>query len=301
MALEEFKTGLDLLQFALKTASEKPLVTSAYAEEVKSAIRSAYWSVLTAEPWQWAVEERYINLVPPVSATVVSIVGATVTLSASVTPTLVGRQFVLDSDSSYSPYRVLTHTPGTATLTIDSTYPVTTGSPTTGACQFYKSDYDTGTDVMAIWGPLKIRGPASAYMRKNAIDLLERKEFDRRYFGRAIFRGNNYPEACTEIGFVSPTDEKRVLRFAPMPENAASLVVDVTPFQDLDFSGTAATDTPIMRREFRPMLAYAAIGDLLSLKDDGKASFYTGKANAMMEQMKGIYLKTIGLNRLVRA
>ena len=299
MALADFSTGLDLLQYSLKVASEPISATGLYSDDVKAAIRSAYFRMLTAEKWPFAIEERYFNILPPVTAHVISIIGSTVTLSAAVATSLVMSHFILDSDGAYSPYKVVSHTAGTAIVIIDSAYATASGVPTTGPCKFYFSDVFLASDAMAIWGPIRVRSAESVY-GNSIIEIIPRNEFERKFFRQATYGANCTPTHACEIGYVSLTDERRVFRLGPMPESMAACIYDATIFKDLDFSGGAA-DIPVFRREDRAVLAYAALYDLLVGKDDSKAEIYLAKADGMLSQMKQKFLRQNTINRLVRA
>lgn len=283
MASEDLKTGLDLLHAALLDAGEAASALGNYGADGKRAVREAYWSVLCHARWPWAMSSvpNVIEVQAAQRVTVNSTVSNLMTLSATIASSVARYKIYLESNQAV--YRIVGHTGGTATLTLDASY---AESITSGSAIIFKDEYALPTDVLKVWDPMWPRG-----WYDNPIPLIDKPLFELRYGRGAWGFGSGIIEAACEIhpeGFDSTSSNMvRQVRFAPWTEDALNIEHDYTVFHDLTFAGNDA-DTPRIPREHRSVVAKLATALLCLNKDEGKAKDYAamgaGKLQAMMDQ-----------------
>lgn len=107
------------------------------------------------EPFRWAVESqpKKFTLLPSLSFTASVTNGSTaVTLSAAPSMNLQGRLIKFQSYADY--YYVSSHTGVSTSLTLDVAFIGTTSSAI--GCTAYALEYNLGTDILRICGPLRI-------------------------------------------------------------------------------------------------------------------------------------------------
>lgn len=284
MAHYDLKTGLDIAHAALLDAGEAASITGDYGDDVKRAVRDAYWSVLAYARWPWAMSPspNVIAIAAAKRVTVASITSTTMTLSATLTPSVTLYKVYLEGNQSV--YRISGHTSGTATITLDAAY---VEAETSGPAVIFRDEYALPATVLRIWDPMWPRG-----WYNNPIPLIDKPLFEARYGRGAWGFGSGIIEAACEIhpqGFDSASDNMlRQVRFAPWCEDALNIEHDYTVFHDLDFSGNDGTDTPRVPREHRSVIAKFAASLLLLNKDDGKSKDYaamgSGKLQTMLDQ-----------------
>lgn len=257
MALEDFIYGLDLLYYVLKSGGQSASTTDDYVADAKAAIRKEYWQILCMEPWNFALAATpgVITTVASQNVTVLSIAGATVTLSANIAATQAGRKFYLNSNQAF--YRISAHTAGTATLTLDATY---VEDETAGPAVIFQDEYALSSSCMRLWGPLNLRGQF-----EGEIDLMGAKEFKAEY-GDSRVSGIGITEAATEIRQDSSGNPQ--IQIAPWSEDRINIEYDYTEFHNLDFTGAGSGDTPKLRREDRWIIGERALWTLFRNKDD---------------------------------
>lgn len=286
MAHPDLKTGLDILQAALLDAGESSSASGEYADDGKRAVRKAYWAVLAHARWPWAMSPtpNVITTAAAVRASVQSITGTAMTLTANLSPSVALRKVYLESNQSV--YRIAAHTTGTAAITLDATY---VESEVSGAAVIFQDEYTLPTNVLRIWDPLWPRG-----WYDNPIPLIDKPMFEQRYGRGAWGFGSSIIEAACEIHpqAFDPTSDNmiRQIRIAPWSEDAVNLEHDYTKFHDLDFSGTDDVDTPRIPREHRSVIADLAASLLLLGKDDSKAKDYAAMGAGRLQSMMDLYL-----------
>jgi len=289
MATEDLKTGLDIYKAALLDAGESDSGSGDYASDAARAVRQAYWSVLSHARWPWAMSPNPNVITTRASQRVTfsGVTGATVTLSANLTPSAEFCKVYLESTQAV--YRILAHTNNTPTLVLDATYVET---EETGPAVIFQDEYTLPPDVLRVWDPMWLRG-----WRNNPIPLLDKTLFEERYGrGSAWAFGAGFIEAACEVhpqGYDAngtSTNMLRQVRFAPWSEDALNIEHDYTVFHDLDFSGAEATDTPKIPREHRVIIANFAASLLLLNKDDTKSKDYATMGGGKLQEMVNQYI-----------
>jgi len=248
---EDLITGRDLLFATLTECQRSASEADEYAVDTKRYIREAYWKILPANRWEWALSSTpgVITTVAKVTGSVNSISSATVTLSASITDSMTGRKFYMDANQGV--YRISAHTAGTATLTLDGSYVET---ETSGPFTIYQDEYSVSSDVLKVWDPFQVRG-----QWWQEVPILDKPIFEN-FFGKGWSAGPAPLQAATEVQ--RDTNGGRTFRFGPWSETAVSVEYDYTKFDDLDFSGVAATDTPKVPRPHRHSIVELAASKL---------------------------------------
>lgn len=285
MASEDLKTGLDILHAALLDAGEAASASGDYAAEGKRAVRQAYWSILCHARWPWglAASPNVIEVQAAQRVTVNSTASNSMTLSDSLASSVAFYKVYLESNQAV--YRIVGHTGGTSTLTLDATY---VESITSGPAVIFKDEYALPATVLRVWDPMWPRG-----WLDHPIPIIDKPLFELRYGRGAWGFGSGVIEAACEIhpeGFDATSDNMiRQVRFAPWCEDAINIEHDYTVFHDLDFTGTGTeVDTPKIPREHRSVIANLATALLCINKDESKAKDYgeigAGKLRAMVDQ-----------------
>lgn len=287
MALDNFKFGKDLMEYVLKTGGQSTAATDDYAADVRSAIRKEYWRILKAEPWTWALSPTpgVLTTTAKTAVVVSSFSGATVTLSANLSPSQAGRKFYMDGNQSM--YRITAHTSGTNTMTLDATY---VDTPTGGNATIYQDEFAIDATAMRLWGPLNLRGQF-----EGIIDLINQTDFKARY-GSSRVTAVGLTEVATEIRQNSAGAKQ--IQIAPWTEDQINIEYDFTPFHDLDFTGAGAGDTPHLRQEDRFVIAEYALWSLFRVKDDVIADSAWKRADKGYVDMVNAHISSSARSRM---
>ena len=283
MGAADFLTGLDLLKAVQLDTSEAADGTSGeYATEFQGYINRAYWEILGKDRWPWALSPTQGTLVSvaAVRVTASSISGTTVTLSATLTPSMAGRKIYNDSNNAV--YRISAHTSGTDTLTLDAEY---VEAETTGALTIYQDEYLVDATVLKIWDPMQVRG-----QWWQEVTGLSKPKFETQY-GKGWSAGPAPVEAFTEVhwDYTGGTGTRRI-RFGPWSEDRFVVEYDYAQLHTLTFDGVASTDTPRVPREFRQVIVDLAKYYAFLLKDETKTDAAFLNSNRLYQQMVDQYL-----------
>lgn len=162
-------TAADILKGALQKAGEKTDGTSIYQELALKFLNNVHIDILSGgstftggdvgDPWAWARarQPKSVIMVPPFSTGSVAVVNGSATITFSPAPSASLGSFKdwhFKSDSTYDYYRIITHTAGSATATIESIFADTSNAASTFNC--YKLIYDLGTDILRVCAPFRI-------------------------------------------------------------------------------------------------------------------------------------------------
>lgn len=163
-------TNAELLDQALFVAGETTSGNSDYETQALTWYIEAYrklwmggneWVKDENPNWWWLKTDANLILNPVIdpsntgpASVAVTNNSAAITFSASITPTMVGRFVKIGSHKDV--FQILTHTSGTAAMTLDSVY---TGLTSTAAADYriMQLEYDFQTDILAFVGPLKMQ------------------------------------------------------------------------------------------------------------------------------------------------
>lgn len=274
-----------IVQDVLNRAGELTALTgttSDYLAQTKQFVQRSYYDVLLYAPWPWALKDPpgVISMVAKSTGTATFTLGsANITASAIITGSKVGYWMWLDNEQI--PYRIITHTTGTAAIVLDAVY---TSATITGAYSIFKDEYSLASDCLRIW---------RAWLRDDSsrvIDVITEAEMASRYPARNI---GTYPRRVALV-----RGDK--LRIVPWPETTPLTLeyeYTIKPSADFTFDGVAGTDTPVLPITDRHVLSDFALSLLLHLKNDSRAGEMIAAVTSKLGTMSKLYLP-IGKSRL---
>ncbi len=281
MADRYLQTGQLILQDVLGRCNEPTALTgndvSDYLNDTKALVQRVYYDILEYAPWPWALKD------PPGVLTVYAKVtgsatvtkdNAAVTLGATIATSKTGWWFQVDGQQV--PYRIVTHTAGTAAITLDAPYNEANGAAV--ACTLFKDEYALAADCMKIWFAWNRNRPT------DRIDIIGRGEMQDRF----VTRYHSGP--TTRVISVIKGNKVRI---RPWPEtDNITLEYDYTaqPGADFTFDGQAATDTPVIPLHDRHVLSDAAAVQLMLMKNDPRAQETMNLMNGKLQNMVATYL-----------
>lgn len=279
--ISNFDTGKDCLTNALSRAEELGIGASDRETELKAYIQARYLAVVgEGFPWSWAKKTPpgILTTVAEITTGTVAVTNgsATITFSSAPAASVKDRKFYVEGDGTL--YRISTHTAGNPSATLDGTYLGTTAAA--AAYRMFQDEYDLDSTFLAPVGKPFIRDLSGTPGR---LDFIGEDELVTQY--PWLGSGSSRPRYVAIIG------DKKV-RVAPWPTEARRYEYDFIRHPGvLDFSGNAATDTPIIQpAEDRIVLVLGAVADVLIDKDDDRAPIhaqgFTGKLQAM--KLRGI-------------
>mgnify|MGYP003393930619 FL=1 len=219
--------------------------------DAKLYVNQAYWDMCGIKAWRWARKQLQFSSIGSTAVTISSISGSTVTLSATLTPTALGKKIYFDSEGI--PNRITAHTAGTSSLTIqNASY---TGDSTSGTATIYNDEVSVATDILGFpvitelhWGDFLIPIPEDEALQK----------YPRNIFGTTRAKYYTFINSST-IRIMPWTTSARLFEIAYNYRPAA-----------LDFTGAGAGDTPILPQESRFILVPKALQLLYKDKRDGR-------------------------------
>jgi hypothetical protein len=190
---------------------------------------------------------------------------------------MVDRKFYIDSDSI--PHRILAHTSGTDTLTLQTAY---TGSATSGPFTIFQDEVDTGlTDILAFpvlselqWGEPVLVVPEGELA----------SNYPRNTIGQDVVRYAAFLTTSV-VRLVPWTTEAQLYELSYNRRPAA-----------LDFGGGAA-DTPIVPQDSRIAIAQRALMKLYNDKRDERLQIVQAEFNETLARMSATE-STFGRPRL---
>lgn len=264
--MSHLDTGQDILAEFLRRCGELfPTQTTADLTNVdrlisaKIDVNQAYWNVCAAKPWRWGRKDPPAQFVSIARQTVTAnaISGATVTLSATIAATQAGRKFYVDADGI--PHRISAHTAGTATLTLATSY---TGSATSGRGAIFMDEITVASDIMAF--PI-----VTELHSGDQLLVIPEAEFVEKFP-----RNVHDKDRARYAAFVTQSK----IRISPHTTAARLFECSYNYRPDpLDFSGAAATDTPIVPREGRVIIGLFALRTILIDKRDERYKVIQGE------------------------
>lgn len=160
----------DLIQDVLHRAGQNPSnVNDPYYAKTLQYINRAYRDLVRGtnplDPhanvvFRWAVKYPFSSVIlqPEYTTGTVSVTqnSATITFSGTITNSVAGYHFFVDGENDV--FRILTHTAGTSTATIDTTY--TGDTDAAAAYSLRKLEYTLGSnDIMRLVSPIRTHQP----------------------------------------------------------------------------------------------------------------------------------------------
>lgn len=284
MALEDMRTGLDLFDYVMMFGGQPGGANDDFATTVKAALRKEYWDLLQKHRWWWAAPQRpaTISIEATQSVTVNSIVGVTLTLSASIATSQANKKIMLDANMV--PYRIIAHTAGTAIFTLDASY---SEDQTSGRATIYQDEYAGATDCLKPWGPFRSRTDAN-YL----VDLIPYVEFENKFGWGRVGTGRQITHGTLYAARQDPATGRmqQIYRFNAVSDRAFVLEFPYTIYHNIDFSGTIATDCPLVPETDRWVIAEMALWTLWRNKNNNLADSAHIKASKKLEDMEAIHL-----------
>lgn len=269
-------TGIDILGYILRRAGDilptdatgtPALIGADHYIDAKLHINQAYFDICGMRRWKWARKATQFVSIAEVTGTVNTIVGATVTMSAVVTPSMAGRKFCLDSEGI--PVRISAHTSGTNTLTLSNSY---TGIETSGAYTIFQDEVTVATDILGFPDIVELHTGDNILVVPEAWLL---QESPRNILGST---------KAQYASFISNTQ----VRLVPWTESARLFECRYNYRPSvLDFGGSAA-DTPIVPQEHRVAIAKLALSYLYKDKRDQRFEHAEKEAAGAIQQMTTI-------------
>lgn len=251
--MANYDTGKDILEDVLFRAGELGVGKgSDFEAAAKRYVHRAYWDIVGEFPWLWAVKQ------PPLQFSTVKKLDVTVTVTeGSVAATLgadpgvsvAGRKLVLERDGI--PIRI-SASAGTS-LTLAAGYPGK--SATSVDADIFQDEYDTDPDILM---PISLKDVESG----ENVDIVSAEYLD------GLYPKHGIDGSPVLAAFVTTS----ILRLYPSPDSLRVLELRYT-FRPaaLDFTGLAATDTPIVPIDYRWTIADRALFFAMSDIEDTRA------------------------------
>lgn len=288
MATEDFSTGRDIFNGIMQTARQAQSLTDPFALDAKMAIMQEYRSILQHAQFFFAKYHTpgIITTVARERVIVSSIAGAVVTLAASLSTSMAGRKFYMDSTHTY--YRILSHDANTAVLVLDAPYAETQAA---GVGTIYLDEYPLLTNVIMPWTPMRIRG-----QWERDLHFRGEPEFRARY-GWSTTAAISIPEAFTWIR--ANQNQQIVVQIAPWPDKSINIEYDYSANPAaLTFDGVVATDTPMIPQPYRWVLYQRALSQVFASKDDNLSERAWKRADVGLAEMVERYTVSPTENKL---
>ncbi len=280
---QQFQYGLNILNNVLWRIRQLKIVDETatdYYESVMGYVQRGYYDLLSHAPWKWGLKDPpgTLDILHQKTGTVTCTQdSASVTLGATVTPSLAGWWFKIDAENVL--YRISSHTAGTAAVTLDATYKEE--NVTLGAYTVFKDEYALVSDCLKIWRAWNRKWPSQP------IKILSPEEIHNWRTDRDIYTTSTGIFEMAQIR----NDKVRIYPW-PYSENiTVEYEYSIKPSADLTFDQTA-TDTPIIPIESRHVIADWALVLLASDLGDQRVSLFNGALETKLLNMKKIYIWT---------
>ena len=270
-------TSADIIDYVLFVAGEKTDSTSDFYEQTIIELNRAHLSILKGgqeleptiqEQWKWLkTAEKALTLNPVEDTGTASVANnsTTVTLSATIATSMVGRFFKVDDHADVFP--VTAHTAGTADITLGSVY---TGSTNTAASfRLMQIDYDLTSDCLypTVFSTYQDNG--------GELQGLDEQDFIRRFPLNTLSSG-----VPTHVSLLSEsssgstlTNKVRFNRYGGTESGDLILV----HYSYIKIPSDLADDTsePLVPRIYRKVLADWTLAFILESMEDSRAGSRT--------------------------
>ncbi len=285
----------DIKKQVLKNCGELQDGSSAYDQDgtVLDYINDAYLKVMAAsnpydvdvgEPWSWAKSAQPKSVyLKPFHENTATITNSSANGTLGSTPSAALGSFEgwhLKFDNYPEVFRILTHTAGTTAVVLDETYEGTTR--TAGACRIFKIDYAVGSAtarILRVIGPFYTESNQLAPDIHGKIPLVDDRRFREDFPMSSISAGTP-----TFFTIIHEVDGIFTVRFNRYPlDEAIRVEVPYIPMpSDLTDSDNSI---PLIPREHRCVLEYAASHRLMVDKEDDKVAGFLGMTQAQLRAM----------------
>lgn len=285
------ENGFDLLRGALRRAGEVVDGTSKYHETALRYMNNLYRDIVSGatvfdvdvgEPWPWARAQTpgTFTLVVPYETGTVSLTNGSASGTFSSAPgaslgSFVDRFLKVLGHNEY--YRIISHTAGSASFTLDANYLGTTGTTLTFKC--HKLIFDLGTNILRLVEPFRI------------YDFADYREDDPLIFGIELNRfRTEFPVARLQSGIPE--------RFAVLYQSDSSFKVQVSRSVqinsikvDFDYIPVpsdiieSTSSIPIIPRDKRVVLEYGTAHHIMMDKEDSRADYYLNLTKTTLRSM----------------
>lgn len=282
--LEDMRTGADLFDYVMMFGGQPGGSNDDFATTVKAAIRKEYWDLMQKHRWWWAAPQRPATITVEANraVTISTIAGVTVTLSVPISTSQAGKKIMLDAN--LVPYRIVTHTAGTNVCTLDAEY---AEDQTSGRATIYQDEYAGAIDCLKPWGPFRSRTDAN-YL----VDLIPYVEFENKFGWGRVTHGHQITHGTLYAARQDPVTGRmqQIYRFNATSDRRFVLEFPYTVYHNIDFSGTIATDCPLVPETDRWVIAEMALWTLWRNKNNNLADSAFLKASKKIESMETAHL-----------
>lgn len=276
--MSNWDTGQLILADVLSRADE-PATNSDYNAIAQALVQDAYWEAWTWAPWPFAKKYppgffQTVAMQDTLSGSVTK--GSTaVVLSAVQANSVQGYKFYVNNEAV--PYRIAAHIAGQANLTLDAPYTEDTNA--LAPCTIFQDEYD----ITPAASPGVIQ-PFKFWFRNrpgNELRFISKEEQDQRPW---------YTYSTNRIITISMMTDK-IARVRPWTLDAKTIEFDYCERQaDLTFD-SAASDTPLIPREDRIVIAHIAAAHLCEHKEMWNK--YTSNLEKAEMKLNAMYRKYV--------
>jgi len=287
--MANFDTFADLKSYVLGKCGEPSDGSSDYDSDSELFMNLMYFNILNggseydielSTPWIWAKARNpgILTFEPPYETGTVALTNGSTSGTFSTAPTGLGsftdsHQLKLDDEGAF--YIFASHVADATAFTLDG--PIVSDTNAAASFRAYKTDYTLLDDVIRLISPMRVY--RRSFVQPSEVALIERNAFDRDFP-----KPNGFIKAVpTHATLVHEIDGQMVIRFNSWMDEQIRIEYDYIPFPTVL---TASPDTtPLLPREDRVALAYAAIHQILEDKNDNKADKYFGLTQNKLRAM----------------
>lgn len=260
-----WETGYALVQYGLRRANELSIEQNQdFVPDLKDYVNLAYWDIVGEFPWLWAIKYPPFQLTTrrTIKTQIVTVEGSSIVTLGADPGDILGTKLLLEGDGL--PMRVLAQSG--AVITTAAPYPRSMNGPG----YIYQDEYEIPDDNLI---PLELKSMARGY----GVDPLTHDLFNAKF---GLNTASSRPKAYTSL-----TDS--VIQIAPWPMESETFELWYTYRPPaLDFSNSAATDTPIVPLHLRWIIPDRALFYLLTDMEDAKAQLIIANSSTRLTQEK---------------
>jgi len=270
--MANYELGQDLLLLvqqrlgdALPSAST-PNTDGDFYTRATDELNQAYREITALRPWRWARVRQQFTSVGEHTGEVVEVDGTIITLGDAPADSKTGFKFMFDREAV--PHRIQLHNAEEETLALQTEY---AGDETTGPYTIFQDELTVGADL---GGHLVVKELHSGSELRPASE----RELD--YWSPRNTLGH-------EIAWRYAQLSERVIRITPwtIQPRLFEAVYNVEP-DALTFDGVVETDTPLLPKRYRVILAHRALETLYPDKRDARITIAQQQVQDLLKQME---------------
>lgn len=279
--MANYKFSSDLVNDILFRAGEPTDGTSNFEATALQYLNRAYRTVWLGggefldgnnQNWWWLRKDPpgTLTLQPSISAGTVNVTSNSTSITFSSAPSASVTGYFFRVTGQEDVFRILTHTGGSASATLDSVYTGTTS--TTASYKLMKMEYDLASDVFRVIAPMRVR-----FSERGEVEGIDLKSMDHAWPIHLAEAG--VPELFAHVG-------ERKIRFNRFGSDDGALMRVEYDYlyipADLTDSGS---EEPLVPLAYRYILSDIAAGLLFIDKNDDRATLAIAAAKAGLQAM----------------